>query len=176
MIGSTRDLHLRKYLMHYPEGVDDVSVVAGIDPGKGGGISFIDRHTEELLGTYRMPVDKDGILEMDIRTLLVEHCTQSVIIEKVWSMPGQGVSSTFTFGMGFGILKGICVGLQIPYYLIPPPTWRKTVGLTVGKSKDSSIAHAKNLFPYLSGDLNKDGPAESALICLAGIRKFLRGE
>lgn len=176
MIGSARDLNLRSIVMHYPEGVEDVSVVAGVDPGKNGGIAFIDRHTEELLGVYNMPVDKEGLLETDIRDLFVQYSVQAVIIEKVWAMPKQGVTSMFTFGTGFGLIRGICVGLRIPYYLVPPPTWRKAIGLTAGKSKDSSISHAKNLFPYLAGSVKKDGSAEAALICLAGIRKFLKGE
>ena len=44
----------------------------------------------------------------------------SVVVEHVTAMPGQGVTSMFNFGQSFGVIKGICSAMQLPY------TFRKT--------------------------------------------------
>lgn len=42
------------------------------------------------------------------------------VVEKVASMPGQGISSTFKFGKGYGALLCICTSLQISVELVTP--------------------------------------------------------
>ena len=48
-------------------------------------------------------------------------------------MPGQGVTSMFSFGQRFGELIGLCVAMQIPIYLIQPKQWQSTLAI---KDKD----------------------------------------
>lgn len=42
-------------------------------------------------------------------------------------MPGQGVSSTFTFGENIGIWKGILAAMDIPYIETTPQKWQRQV-------------------------------------------------
>jgi len=51
----------------------------------------------------------------------------TVWLEKVHSMPKQGVASTFTFGERFGKLKGTIEALYISYQLVTPQAWKKEV-------------------------------------------------
>ncbi|UOF76915.1 holliday junction resolvasE [Bacteriophage sp.] len=46
-------------------------------------------------------------------------------IEKVGAMPGQGVTSMFSFGFGCGMLEGVIQTLGLPYVKITPQTWQK---------------------------------------------------
>lgn len=78
------------------------------------------------------------------------------VVEKVSSMPGQGVSSTFSFGTNFGMIQGMLYALHIPTELVPPQTWKKMFSLNLNKSfskaekKARTIAKMKQLFPDVS--------------------------
>ena len=72
-----------------------------------------------------------------------------VIIEQVSAMPGQGVTSMFNFGQSFGILKGICSGMQLPMYFVRPAKWKKYFSL-INSEKDASRTKAIEMFPYFS--------------------------
>lgn len=41
--------------------------------------------------------------------------------------PRQGITSTFTFGTGYGMILGILAALQIPYTLVTPQRWQKNL-------------------------------------------------
>lgn len=45
-------------------------------------------------------------------------------VEKVGTMPGQGVSSSFKFGRGLGRIEGLLVALGVPYEEVPPRAWQ----------------------------------------------------
>lgn len=166
-------IKLASSALSLPENFDSMEIVAGIDPGKRGGLAFIDRHSEHLIAVHSTPQSGGKVLDTETRKLLILYHTKHVVIEHVWAMPKQGVTSSFNFGESYGILKGICIGLQIPYYTTAPAAWRKAVGLKSGMDKGESINCAQNIFPYLSDHLKEDGPAEAALIALAGIRRLL---
>ena len=69
-----------------------------------------------------------------------------VVIEQVSAMPGQGVTSMFNFGQSFGILKGICSGMQLPMYFVRPAKWKKYFNL-INSEKDASRTKAIEIFP-----------------------------
>lgn len=69
-------------------------------------------------------------------------------LEQVGAMPGQGVSSMFTFGHAAGVVEGILQGLFIPYSLVTPQAWKKTAGL-IGSDKDAARSRAIQLYPSL---------------------------
>jgi crossover junction endodeoxyribonuclease RuvC len=95
------------------------------------------------------------------------------LIEKVHAMPGQGVSSMFSFGRAAGIVEGVLAGLSVPFELIPPATWIKSMRTFGGK--DGSRQRAQELFPdyaHLFARKKDDGRAEAALLaCYAGERE-----
>ena len=55
----------------------------------------------------------------------------SAILERVHAMPGQGVTSMFSFGANYGYWRGVLQGLRIPFTEVHPRTWQK--GLMLGK-------------------------------------------
>lgn len=150
--------------------------IVGIDPGLKGGIAILYR---DDLAVHPMPlIDSNW-------TWLREICRAyepSAFIEKVHSMPKQGVASTFKFGMGYGFLRGLLAGWSVPVNLVTPQAWQKTI--LAGENKDdkkaASVAVAQRMFPgvdFRASDRCRkpsDGMAESALIALYG-RKFLTG-
>jgi crossover junction endodeoxyribonuclease RuvC len=101
-------------------------------------------------------------------------CESFAVLEAVHSMPGQGVSSSFSFGRGLGIWEGLLVGCGIPYAKIAPQTWKKAMMPDMDKSsKDSSRLAAMRLFPQLSDKLSRkkdDGRAEALLLAEYGRR------
>lgn len=120
----------------------------GIDPGKSGGIAVLDA-SGGVVNVFPMPST-----ERDIMDALREFSEGAkAVIESVHSMPGQGVVSTFKFGMGYGGLRMALVGLGIPFAAVTPVSWQKTFGLTKGKhptkvaKKNANKARAQELFP-----------------------------
>lgn len=89
----------------------------GIDPGKKGGICTIDKHHN--IDVIPMPDAAD--LAPHLKKAKAKH----VYLEKSQAMPGQGVSSMFTYGVGYGIIQGILIAYKIPFTLISPKTWQK---------------------------------------------------
>ena len=59
-----------------------------------------------------------------------------VVVENVHAMPMQGLSSTFKFGMGVGIIHGVAGALRLPLTLVTPTQWKATTGS--GRDKEHS--------------------------------------
>ena len=115
---------------------------AGIDPGKKGSLAVIYPD-----GTVHVsPLSEIQDLIIVLKALSKEHCR--VCLEKVHSMPQQGVSSTFTFGVQYGWIKGVLDACNISYQEIPPQRWKKEFGLNTDKQK--SIEVCRQLFPTVS--------------------------
>ena len=86
-------------------------------------------------------------------------------------MPGQGVTSMFSFGRSLGILEGTLAGLDIPYTLVTPQVWKKAMGANA--SKDGAREMAMRLWPSKSELFKRkkdDGRAEAALLALYLLR------
>ncbi len=101
------------------------NVICGIDPGQSGGIAFI---ADGFASACKMPETEREIVEV------IEEWhnigIRCAYVESVHSFPGQGVSSSFTFGQGYGFLRGVLVSLRIPFVDVSPMKWKKALGLT----------------------------------------------
>lgn len=123
----------------------------GIDPGKAGAIVIL--YTTGHIEATAMPISGKAI---DIATLnewiyeRVKETNPITIIEKVHSMPGQGVSSTFSFGFNVGVLHGVITSLMIPLYPVAAPTWKRIVLKDTKKDKDAAIAFCRRVYPSFS--------------------------
>jgi len=120
----------------------------GIDPGLSGGIAQIDNGEVSLC---KMPET-----EWDIGQIVSEfgRCQQFgsptiAYIEKVHSMPDQGVASSFKFGMNYGFLRGLLVAYQIPFEEVSPQKWQKFMNCMTHGDKNISKARAQQLYPKL---------------------------
>lgn len=133
-------------------------IVLGIDPGASGGIAWHDRG-DSPCATQTMHGEKMPATERDVAQFLAECAAEKsfAYIEKVHSMPSQGVSSTFKFGQNYGFLRGCLVSLQIPFDEVTPQKWQKEFGLVFPKKlglsptekKNKHKAKAQQLFPHL---------------------------
>lgn len=152
----------------------------GIDPGNAGAIAVININNISLFdmpvlktqGSGKTPKGNPKIHtvldEQEIRNILIEARPEHVFIEKSQSMKKQGVTSMFNYGASYGIIRGICVGLQIPYTLIHPATWKRALMKDMDKGKNASIMRAKQLYPKADIE-KKDGRAEALLILHYGM-------
>lgn len=114
----------------------------GIDPGKGGGLAMLEAGAGAR--AVRMPAT-----DRDIYDLLcsVRGCGTFAAIEQVHAMPKQGVSSTFTFGMGYGGLRMALVACDIPFDEVTPRRWQKDMSCLSGGDKNVTKRRAQELFP-----------------------------
>ena len=144
----------------------------GIDPGLSGAWGMIDHH-----GCYwscgDMHHDTEGIL--DTERIWDEMCQArdrldtKVFIEKVHSMPKQGVSSTFKFGMAFGGALSLARRFKTEVVMVTPQLWKKT--LVLNSDKQLSLDMAREIFPQAPLHFKKhNGRAEALLIALYGFK------
>lgn len=95
-------------------------------------------------------------------------------------MPGQGVSSCFTFGRNLGLIEGLlwAQGLKEIHY-VNPRVWQKIVGVEGIKErvdrKQALIAKAQELFPSANlmrtvrSKVPDSGMADALLIAYAAL-------
>jgi crossover junction endodeoxyribonuclease RuvC len=149
----------------------------GIDPGITGAIAFLQDDYMKCIGLYDMPVmslgkNKHQVNAAELAKILRdtkgEWHEKVVYLEQVNAMPGQGVSSMFNFGMGYGAVQGVCGALGYPLVLVRPNAWKKIAGL-IGKPKESARTLAQQLYPEQDLSLKKHvGRADALLIARFG--------
>lgn len=117
----------------------------GIDPGKSGGIAIVT--SGKPAWACPMPETHKDIHD----TLNALRCwsgRESICaLEQVHAMPGQGVTSMFTFGMGYGALQMALTALAIPFQLVTPQRWQKELQCLTKGDKLVSLRKAQQLFP-----------------------------
>jgi hypothetical protein len=90
-----------------------------------------------------------------------------VVVENVHSMPRQGMSSTFKFGMGCGIIHGVIGALRVPMTLVTPIKW-KTFHNMIQRDKEAARQRAIQLWPHLEGSLDRKKHSDRAEALLIG--------
>lgn len=151
----------------------------GIDPGLKGGVAFYDG--KDIVAYYTPVVEEEFVkngkkktrnnMDLDgLRKLIVEHNPTGAVLEKVTARPGQGVTSMFRFGQGFGEYRGLFTGMGLAWVEVTPQTWKKTFDLS--SDKDPSLTLARELWPDKAKEYfrlkKQDGVAEAALIAKYG--------
>ena len=138
-------------------------IYIGIDPGAKGGIAYIDGETAQAT-----PYSNQALLEL----CQLFQGRAWVFVEYVHAMPGQGVTSMFTFGRNYGYILGVLDAFQMPWTAVEPRLWKKHFGVT--SDKQTSIAKCKELYPEINLLPTKrckkesDGMAEAVLIARYG--------
>lgn len=139
-------------------------VVIGVDPGLSGAIAWVE--DGKILDVTDLPVMDGRIDASTLADMIESHPKpECVVIEKVSSMPGQGVASTFKFGQSYGALLGVFGALKYKIVHVTPRRWKRDMGLS--SDKEMARAAAIDRWPesahYLSR--KKDhGRAEAALL------------
>ncbi len=153
-----------------------MKITVGFDPGKEGALCLIG-----LAGfpPVLWPFPFNG-LEMDTRKIYEVLRAQvksmddpMLVIEKVHAMPGQGVTSMFTFGSGYGELKALAKILGWPTLIVTPQEWKKHVLAGTDKSKGATVEWALRTYPSLQPDLlKKSGLAHMGKVDALAIAHF----
>lgn len=151
-----------------------MSYFLGIDPGLSGALAFYDPRTNQLevfdMPTYTITSGGKQRRRIDLHQLVrtvrifAPH-TEHAIIEEVGAMPGQGVTSMFSFGFSAGAVQMAVVASSIRFEMVTPRVWKGAMKLKT--NKDESRRLASRLMPKHS-ELWKlvkhDGRAEAALL------------
>lgn len=133
------------------------TLIIGIDPGKSGGIAWQALGSREYADATKIP-DTESDAAILLRELMGRHRTWFAYLEKVGATPQMGTCSAFTFGRSYGFLRGLLIGLAIPFDEVSPQRWQadfglKQAGKKLGKAdteKHNAIkAKAQQMFPAL---------------------------
>jgi crossover junction endodeoxyribonuclease RuvC len=148
--------------------------IIAIDPGLSGAIAILYRGD---VGARPLPIAGKTLDLVELATIIQQARPTLAIVEKVHAMPGQGVTSMFTFGTGYGAIQGILATLRIPYELVTPQAWKKAVLAGTAKDKDAAIAYCRRAFPTIPLVLPRcrkahDGIADA--LCLLEYGRRLR--
>jgi crossover junction endodeoxyribonuclease RuvC len=140
-------------------------IIVGIDPGVEGAAAFIDSFSG--LRVQDLPIISDGKLKWvdgaAMQAMLMEMGPNLAIVERVSAFPGQGVASSFNFGVGFGSILSILQARGISIEFVTPSVWKRDLGLS--KDKNASLHKARLLYPDAELSLQKhEGRAEAILI------------
>lgn len=142
----------------------------GIDPGLTGAVAAVDAHggislIEDLptvtrgSGKVKRELDPAGLAHL-LRPITDE--IGLAVVERVGSMPGQGVASVFSLGHSAGVIVGVLGTLGIPVQLVAPATWKKH--FTIGRDKGMSRTVASRLYPLCNLNRVKDHNLAEALL------------
>ena len=153
--------------------------VGGLDPGLNGAVASWDG---ELLAVFDIPKIKskgrgEEVSEVelaDIMQLMFADCDH-FYIEKVASMPKQGVASTFKFGYSAGIPRGMIAMNGTPITMVTPSVWKTSMDL--GTDKEYARTKALQTFPSFSDFFKRKkdhNRAEAALLALYGYEQLRR--
>lgn len=184
-------------------------IIVGVDPGFTGGIVVLDKDkiveawpmpivTMKKKKTRNIKTNEDNpdgkktktyianVKEYDyvrLRDLFrytdKRYTVGKVYIERVNVRPGEGVSSTFNFGIGFGAIIASVTCTDLPYELVSPVTWTKAMLSGIAKTidvKDRSKLAASRHFNIGSLVLDgckqpHSGLIDASLIALYGYKK-----
>ena len=153
-------------------------IAIGVDPGLEGGFAALTPDGLVLRVMPTAPAGKKRVLDerQIVQWLLQFPANRTrVFIESVASRPGQSVVAMFSFGAGWGLVRGICAGLGLPYELVRPQEWQGE--MLKGQPKGSEYLVASRLWPnadWLAAGRFRtphSGLVDSALIAEHGRRK-----
>ncbi len=133
-----------------------MKVFIGIDPGKDGAMAILGYRDTPILVPFGESEYADELRRLDpLRSVetgaecLAVHGAipgeAFCVVEHVSAMPGQGVTSCFSFGQNFGFILGLLRAFRISYQLVRPQKWKKEFSCT--SDKNTSIAVAQRMFP-----------------------------
>ena len=154
-------------------------IIAGCDPGLSGAVALLDAATGAVIDILDMPtlaLSRSGKAkrELDPHALagaIGRDRIAHAFVEQVGAMPGQGVSSVFSFGKSYGVVIGVLATLGVPMTFVAPAVWKRA--LQVPAAKDGARARASQLLPAAAAHwplVKHDGRAEAALIATYGLR------
>jgi len=119
-------------------------MILGIDPGSVSAAYGILDDQGIFVETGDIPVvdrmvDPSGLCLM-LHSLGARPQDIIAVVEQVSAMPKQGVSSSFRFGMGCGLIRGVLAAFGIQIILVPATKWKKHFNLDSDAEKSRALA------------------------------------
>jgi hypothetical protein len=158
-------------------------MIVGVDPGGRGGIAWLskDGAIERLCV---MPMLTKELNEVALREIFLQTKPDvtHLFIEHSQAMECMGKVSSFKYGMNFMAIKMCAVCFQIPFTLVKPQVWQKTMHRGINPkltTKKRSLIAAQRIFPeesFLASARSTqphDGLYDAALIAEWGRRHTL---
>ena len=152
----------------------EVPCILGCDPGLKGAVAFYFSSYDKI-SVDDMPVANGDVDGATLAARIRQMLPTVAIVEGVHAFKGQGVSSTFKFGKGYGQVLGVLSALGVPVHIVAPTVWKRHFKLS--SDKDASRALALQFWPSQSVLFDKvkhDGRAEAALIARFYAEKVLK--
>ena len=132
-----------------------MKVFCGIDPGKDGALAILGYREAPILVPFSETEYANQLRRLDFCRTEAEKDLEAImhvpatevfcVVEHVNAMPGQGVTSCFSFGQNFGVILGLLTAFRIPYELVRPQKWKRVFSCT--SDKNTSIEVAQRMFP-----------------------------
>lgn len=100
-------------------------IFIGIDVGKNGAILV---NKDGKISYHKMPLIAKEYDLNALKNILLEYCQVPgvmVVLEDLNAIFGSAAGATFSFGEGFGMIKGILSAYEIPYTLVHSKVWQK---------------------------------------------------
>lgn len=155
-------------------------MIYGIDIGLSGAIALFDEHGA-FVNVYDLPVMQMTGSKAFVKNAInagalyrffkgVTKAGDMAYVEALSPMPKNGVGAIFSQGMSYGAVTAVLQTLSIPFLLIRPHVWKKTMGL--GKGKEEARGLAIRLVPEAAPFLSRKkdhNRAESVLIAKYGL-------
>ena len=147
-------------------------IYVGIDAGFSGAWGMLDSHGQyvscgDMLNDGKHIKQRMVWAEM---SQALDRQDRQVALEVVHAMPKQGVSSSFKFGVAYGIALSLVDRLLCPAHLVTPQKWKKDMGLT--SDKRTSLKMARELWPNAPLTRQKDNGRAEALLIAEWARRF----
>ena len=143
----------------------------GLDPGFSGAWGMID-HNNKYMGCGDMHHTDKYLMTNVIFSEMIDCLNgddHSVVVETVHSMPKQGVSSSFKFGVAYGGAVALAQRLDFSWQAVTPQVWKKALKLDSDKNKSSALA--RELWPDAPLKRQKDNGRAEALLLAYWLRK-----
>lgn len=159
------------------QAVRAVPVITGVGKGKGKGKTKDILDIKAVRDWLMQRIGDDLGLAMDCTNYAIPRCI--VGLEQATAMPKQGVSSMFSFGMTYGMLRGLLSALDIPTVIVRPKTWKDKILFGTQKDKAAAIQYVRSRYPAMSlraterCTTDHDGMADA--VCIAEYMKRENG-
>lgn len=152
-------------------------LIIGLDPGASGGIAWQSTVADRGYSDATKLPETEGDVCALFRELMGHEAEWFAYLERVGATPQMGRTSAFSFGRSYGFLRGLLIGLGIPFEEVSAVKWQGEFGL---RAKGRKLAQgdtdkhnaikgkAQQLFPWLNVTHAK---AAALLIAEWGIRQ-----
>lgn len=119
-------------------------MIIGIDPGISGGAAILSEDP-----SFVQVIAFAKLTPVEVSDWLIGHKPSMAYLEGVNAMPGQGVTSSFKFGMNYGMWQGLLAAHKIPFQRVYPLKWQTFMNCRTAGNKNISKARAQELFPKI---------------------------